>query len=360
VADEQHRRIRKSEEEIQAILSRLESNSDSSSAANLRNSTRYSYRVQSLVAEFPNQNQTISHAVPARNISREGVAFLLGSFVYPGTRCRVRLVSEYEHAQVISGVVKRCRYVEGSANVYEVGMKFDRPIDVATFQRDAARVSILLADEDTFHHQLVEKLLRSLSVDLVCVADGRTAVAEATARPFDLILMSIDLPELDGLAAMKELRGNGYGRPIVAVTADTRAGVREEYLGAGFTECVDKPLRRDDLEAVVHRMKSQPLVSSLVQDPHMSELIDQFVNEIAQGVGQLEQAFAHQDQATLLRLARTLKGRAGACGFDAISAAAGALEDTVSSDAAPDTVRAELNELVRWCLSARPVSCVDD
>lgn len=362
MTEDQHRRLRKAEDEVRAILDRLDRDSTPDEVAHRRNSTRYSYRVPSLLVEFRSQSATTSHAVPSRNISREGVAFLLGNFVYPGTGCRVQLVGRHDRAQIADGMVVRCRYVEGSASVYEVGVKLDHPIDVTMFHQTESRVRVLLADDDPFHGRVVERLLRPLGAELTFVQSGQQAIEAALSGNFDLILMGLDMSEMDGLTATKELRSRGYAVPIVAVAADADQKVRAKCLRAGFSNWIGKPLTREALVNVVQAARSQPLVSSLVEDTDMMELIDQFVAQLSESTGQLESAFGQQDYQALQRLARLIKGQAGACGFGVIGAAAAALEQTLTTDtdAASSAIRTQLNALIRYCAAARPANCTED
>lgn len=358
MVDRRNRQIRKDEEQIDNLLDRLDATGASLDRRDKRKAERFTYRLRALRVEFAdNADSFIEHTARPRNISRGGISFLVGNFVYPRVRCRVRLVSEYNHLQIVYGAVTRCQYVEGSGTVYEVGVKFDRPIDVAMFQRSAVTTSLLLADDDTFQHKLFEKLLKPLAVELKCLESGSEAVKFATENGVDVVLASLEMPDMDGLAVTRELRSRGFSRPIIAVSADSDDSVRDECLKAGCTDCVFKPVSRDALESLINNTKCEPLISSLVQDMDMGELIDTFVGGLSKAVSELEVAFGKEDFASLERLARTLKGQGGACGFDIISESADELCATLKAEQDLCALRARLNELVRWCLAARPASC---
>ena len=107
----------------------------------------------------------------------------------------------------------------------------------------------------------MKKLLEMREYRVTAVANGRDALEEIERQTFDLVLMDIHMPELDGLEATAEIRRReqaGPHIPIVAVTADAAAGLREHYLAAGFTEYLSKPIKPDALyaliESVVHRV----------------------------------------------------------------------------------------------------------
>lgn len=352
-----YRQVRKSPDEIKATLDRLDNQAGQLKLAKGRRSDRYAYRVRSLKVEIPQIGGTsVFHSVPSRNISREGLSLLVGNFVYPKTHCKVHLVSVHNHTISVGGVVVRCRYLEGSACLYEVGVQFDQPIDIELFHRGATRVRLLLADDDEAMHHLVARLLKSLNVELTCVEDGRQAVDQALAKPFDLILMDVDMPILDGLKAVKELRDRGYTRPIVILTASDGPGERETCLQTGASGWLAKPLTREALTTMVISMKDDPIVSSLVHVTEMADLIDQFVGDLSERVTELENAFRAAEWPMLERLARALKGDAGAYGFEVITHAAAELEQMTAQKVDLAALRAKLTALGRLCLAARPVS----
>lgn len=118
---------------------------------------------------------------------------------------------------------------------------------------------VLLAEDGADNQLLIGKILRKVGIDVTIVADGRLAVdmaqtAAASGSAFDLILMDMQMPVLDGYAATRELRQAGYDRPILAVTAHAMVGDREGCLAAGCDDFAVKPIRRDELLAKVHRL----------------------------------------------------------------------------------------------------------
>ena len=97
--------------------------------------------------------------------------------------------------------------------------------------------------------------LTARGFDVDVASDGLEAIARATACPPDVILMDIQMPRLDGLAATQTLRASeteGRRTPIVAVTALAMEGDRERCLAAGCDAYVSKPVRLRDLLEVIH------------------------------------------------------------------------------------------------------------
>jgi len=346
--------IRKNTGEIRDALNQLDERAAHSSADNHRRAERYTYRVDSLVVEFPQANEgSVRHTVPSRNISRDGVAFLLGNFVYPGTACQIHLVNVNQNQVVAAGKVVRCRYLEGSANLYEVGVRLDRPIDPALFHRGAAKIRMLVADNDPAMHRLISYFLKTENVELTFAESGHQVVELANLAFFDLILLDMELPEPDGLQVAQDLRAAGYLRPIIAMTARSSPDARDRCTASGCTVCFAKPITRDTLLQLVHSHIEEPLISSLADDPEMAGLINDFVKELPTKVRQLHDAHKAKDLATLERCARTVKGEAGAFGFERITEAATSLEAATAKPDDVDALRERLEQLVRLCGAAR-------
>ena len=114
---------------------------------------------------------------------------------------------------------------------------------------------VLLADDNRTNQRLVELLLEKDRHEVTSVSNGREAVAKAAEQPFDLILMDVQMPDMDGFeatAAIREReRASGAHTPIVAMTAHAMAGDREKCLAAGMDQYLSKPIRPDDLAATI-------------------------------------------------------------------------------------------------------------
>ena len=114
-------------------------------------------------------------------------------------------------------------------------------------------LKVLLAEDGLVNQTVARRLLEKQSHSVTVVGDGREAVRALKAADFDVVLMDIQMPELDGLAATAEIRhrerGSGQHVPIIAMTAHAMKGDRERCLAAGMDGYVSKPIRSRELFA---------------------------------------------------------------------------------------------------------------
>jgi two-component system, sensor histidine kinase and response regulator len=119
----------------------------------------------------------------------------------------------------------------------------------------ARRLHVLLAEDSPVNQQVAVRLLERRGHDTVVVGNGREAVDAIARETFDVVLMDVQMPELDGLAATRAIRAReletGGHLPIIAMTANAMKGDREECLAAGMDAYLAKPVRAAELYAAV-------------------------------------------------------------------------------------------------------------
>ncbi|HTN00852.1 MAG TPA: ATP-binding protein, partial [Planctomycetaceae bacterium] len=127
---------------------------------------------------------------------------------------------------------------------------------------------ILLAEDVPANQRLVEYMVKKAGAVIECVDNGQQAVerillAEAANEPFDVVLMDMQMPVMDGYAATILLRERGFQLPVIALTAHTMNGDREKCLAAGCTEFTTKPIDRKGLIAVIQScLQIEPAATS--------------------------------------------------------------------------------------------------
>jgi signal transduction histidine kinase/ActR/RegA family two-component response regulator len=122
-----------------------------------------------------------------------------------------------------------------------------------------SHLRILLVDDHPINRQVAALFLRPYNMRIVEAVNGAEALNALKAEPFDLVLLDMHMPVMDGPAAIKAIRASGEAWadiPVIALTADAMSGDRERYLAMGMTGYLSKPLAERDLLTEIARISS--------------------------------------------------------------------------------------------------------
>jgi len=195
------------------------------------------------------------------------------------------------------------------------------PADVTEAGAAAGAPRILVADDHAVNQRLVLLQLGGLGHRADLVSSGSEAVAAVRRRPYDVVLMDVHMPDVDGLAATRQIRAHfgGRGPWIIALTADARPGARAACLAAGMDDYLAKPLVAPDLVAALaraHPPGGRPVLDSGALEQlsellggdaaALSGLIDDFLTDASPLLDTL--AAAGSDPDAVRGAAHTLKG----------------------------------------------------
>jgi PAS domain S-box-containing protein len=215
-----------------------------------------------------------------------------------------------------------------------------RQLPLASRRRQGSKtrrgLQVLLAEDNAVNQMLATRILENLGHDITVVGNGRDALATARDRKFDLIVMDVQMPEMDGFEATAAIREwektSGEHIPIIAMTAHAMKGDRERCLAAGMDGYVSKPIRIGDLEEALTRsmvatksgntgstnttegtiMDEAALLAGL--DGNRTLLRDMarlFVADCPKQLTEIKVAIQVGDAERLRRAAHTLKGSVG-------------------------------------------------
>ena len=227
---------------------------------------------------------------------------------------------------------------------------------------------ILLAEDNVVNQRMAQLLLERLSQTADVVSNGMEAVNAATQIPYDLILMDVLMPEMDGLDATRRIRANlpPERQPrIVAMTANALSGDRERCLAAGMDDYISKPVLLEELARVLLRQRlsaeHQREASDTKEPTSASTLSSQFrreaVDALAAAAGpmgaaavlkvmidsaprmleDMQRALATSNSKELRRHAHSLKANASTVGASALAAELQRLEDLAGSGQTAET-----------------------
>jgi CheY-like chemotaxis protein len=118
-------------------------------------------------------------------------------------------------------------------------------------------VRVLLAEDAPDNQYLISYLLKKNGASVDVVDNGGEAVQKVLSADYDVVLMDIQMPVLDGFDATRELRRRGFARPIIALTAHAMREERDECMRAGCTDHLSKPI---DSERLIETVASHALL----------------------------------------------------------------------------------------------------
>jgi signal transduction histidine kinase/DNA-binding response OmpR family regulator len=234
-------------------------------------------------------------------------------------------------------------------------------------QRDATQQrfvgSVLVVEDGVDNQILFGTILRSYGLTVEVASDGRTAVHRALeaarqSSAFDVILMDMQMPVMDGYAATETLRKEGYRGPILALTAHAMEGERERCLEAGCNDYIRKPIERGALATVLAgylrpATAAPPLYSTFADDPVMAGVVAKFIAALPKRIAALRAEARAPGSEQLARLVHQLKGAAGSYGFAPITDAALAVERVLQAGADHAHVLAAIESLAEMCARVR-------
>jgi signal transduction histidine kinase/CheY-like chemotaxis protein/HPt (histidine-containing phosphotransfer) domain-containing protein len=231
-----------------------------------------------------------------------------------------------------------------------------------------SRPRVLLVEDALDNQRLLARYLREAGAEVAAAADGITACdmamgALAAGTPFDVILMDVQMPKLDGYHATARLRGMGYDGAIIALTAHAMESERGRCLDAGCDDFLSKPVEPAELIATIakhlderparHTAPVEAPVSSHLAGEGLDELLGEFVGALPDRVAAMERDLSTSDLDQLAVHSHQLKGTAGAYGFPHLTEAAAELETAVKARRPHPELRAKLQRLGALCMRAR-------
>jgi signal transduction histidine kinase/HPt (histidine-containing phosphotransfer) domain-containing protein/ActR/RegA family two-component response regulator len=221
------------------------------------------------------------------------------------------------------------------------------PITLTGSNSRHRRLRILLAEDNPVNQRVAARMLEKRGYQVVVVSTGTEVLAALAHTSFDVVLMDVQMPELDGLETTVAIRAqeclSGLHLPIIAITAHAMKGDEERCLAAGMDGYVAKPLKAAEFYAAIDRAleggsppaaraEGPPIDRSAAlravdgDEGLLIDIIDVFQQNAPKYLEALREAVRHEDARQLEYAAHSLKGALGAIGATAASALAARLE----------------------------------
>lgn len=260
---------------------------------------------------------------------------------------------------------------------------FDQIEQLATQRWIFPSANVLVADDALENRELLKIVLSDLGIGVTLAENGQEAIDKVASMAFDLVLMDIQMPVMDGFQAVAAMRERGERLPVMALTANAMKGYEQRIINAGFSHYQTKPIDIDALtellavilngkksnllnEAQAHSQNlptstmqpttggnTQPFNESVVKavpgrstqaidtpicstltasNPRLVPIVEQFLPRLDEQLLVIQKAMNAYDWAELKNLAHWLKGSGGTVGFDCLRAPAERLESAANAE----------------------------
>ncbi len=273
---------------------------------------------------------------------------------------------------------------------------------------DLSHCKVLLVDDGDTNRRLVRIILERVNAAVHEAENGLVACQMTREDDYDIVLLDMQMPVMDGYTAASQMRDDGFEKPIIALTAHAMASDKEKCLSAGCSGYLSKPISRTDLLALISQEVPEPDVDpidalvaeakearggssttieqtdrssgegrspevqaappltsassspeSLVpveledeyrcelptDDAEIREVVVEFISGLPERIEKMQQAIEEEDSEALRQLAHWLKGAGGTVGFDCFTQPAAQLESLAKQGVASDKLSAYVNTL---------------
>ena len=197
-------------------------------------------------------------------------------------------------------------------------------------------VTILLVDDNELNQKLIGQMLTNYGFEVVTAANGLEALWQMERKTFDLVLMDMQMPRMDGYEATRRIRENAAWTkvPVIAITANSLSGDRDKCLACGCTSYLAKPFRSEVLVREIKYLLNNEFMkdkqAELYSQQIIAGLLPEFMEMLEEMLDELREAIKLKNDGVVKHISHSLKGTAGMYGFMKISELALSMEKAVA------------------------------
>ncbi len=370
--------LRLGEGEIQKILERMDQDAAEARPKALRRSDRFEFRRSRLPVIVRHKGGTEARLLLcARNLSEGGISLIHTGYLHPGTTLHVHLTMLKGEVVAIPGQVASCRYISG--RLHEIGVRFDHPIDAASFCEPQAGIvspgvgvsasppklagRALCMIDDSAERKRIVGWLQETGLTATESEHTNAVLSVLNVPPHPLLILCSEPPPTDGAApAVSQFRDGGFaGVVIVAAAAPDEAPPPE-----GADALLARPARRMSLFKILHSFAGRlggvdpggPIYSTLVEEPGMVSVLEHYAEQVKGWAAQIKESVASNDVSKAIAACKSLAATAQGHGFPSLAGAAAqgvvVLTRRASGNAAGEPDDASISSLLSLCARIDP------
>ncbi|MDD2586106.1 MAG: ATP-binding protein [Syntrophomonadaceae bacterium] len=204
------------------------------------------------------------------------------------------------------------------------------------FMLDFNPVNILVVEDNELSQKIIIQMLGNYGFEVTTVSNGQECLQILQERLFDIILMDMQMPVMDGYETTRLIRQDTKLKdvPIIAITANALSGDREKCLACGCNSYISKPFKTEKLvEELNNHINLTPNKYADTKAQHLiDELIPEFVSTLKGTINDLNNAITKRNLDDIRSISHDIKGTAGMYGFAEISQTAALIEDAARNN----------------------------
>lgn len=358
-----------SQQQLDAFLDLIDQRSQGACAPQRRQFNRWRYRVPSVHVAFtkPGSTKAVISAA-TRDISCQGISLIHGSFMHPNSRLSFSLPSLVDNDVFASvdGSVVRC--VQLRKHVFEIGVRFDKPIDARMLVQadrldehysfeiiDPRQLNgiVVYAEDSEMDQRLVRQHLSETHLNVFC-NDTTTGAFDLVKQGCDLVMCDFHLTNGNGFELVRMIRNRMLNVPIVMLSGDPLIETREQVFQLHINGFLRKPIEKHSLlrtigefvllKSIVEDIRDTDQFLSMEQSMHNAYLI-----ELSMCIPKLHEVMRSPNAAIAEDLCRQISGAAPCVGLAPIGSVAAQAADRLKLTASVEQSADLLTQLVTLC-----------
>ncbi len=187
---------------------------------------------------------------------------------------------------------------------------------------DLSGKCILLADDHDANRQLIAMYLSRMNANVVDVGDGLAALSAVASQSFDIILLDIHMPQMDGVQTMRKLRELNTDIPVIALTANAMTHQVQQFIRMGFDAHLAKPIVQDEFNRTLHHYLGAKQTNSSPDETEFQRQFDvlakNYAKALSRDINNLRKSRERKQWSAMAEIIHRVKGSASSFGYNAI------------------------------------------